>query len=326
MHQKLVSLNKIKQNPWSFRIISEKDRAHLVDLVKNEGIVFSPPVIAKIDRQFFIVDGHSRINVAKAAGIKKIECSIADWIKDFGSLRTWSFRLNRHGYSNPLTLSDMFSEDLKIYRDKETVARIYNVSTDYVESVLSISKLDDDAKIIIQKLITVASKKYQFLLEQITPSHIANLSKLSADRQVEVINWIFNDVIYGPSNESQISIPSILEIINEIEQIQSEPNHSKPKKQYKNKKSKTDIPHEIPFRCKCGLSYEIDVRSNRIFEYLDMDNMKVKKEFTSPTKNMYTYSSQNYSVTELKKIISSNWKDSHIRVVIDKESSDEDWK
>lgn len=326
------SIDSLETNPWHFRIASEKNLKNITYEITKRGIAsILPPVVAVINKKTYIVDGHARVLAIKRSGLNEIRCIKASWIKTYKDLRVWSFRLNTSGYSNPLTLSDMISEDLKLSDgDINLVAQDYGVSVDYVTNLARISKLNDDTKAIIQKLISIASRKYQFLLEQITPAHISSLADLESAKQLEVVNWIFNDIIYGPPNESQISIPSILEIVQEIQRIQESASPKKTRT-YKKKNTKTNknlsIPDEIPFKCKCGLCYEINLKSNKVFEYLDFKDIKVKKEFVSPSGNARVYSSSDYSIYDMMRIVKNYWKKATVRVIVDEESdADEGWK
>ncbi|MGI0011540.1 MAG: ParB/RepB/Spo0J family partition protein, partial [Nitrosopumilaceae archaeon] len=265
-----LPIEKLEPSPWHFRLISDHDFELLVNHIKDNGIdAISNPVIAAIGKKHYIVDGHGRVSAAANAGFKTIQCRVADWIQNYSDLRLWSFRLNRHGYSNPLTLSDMINEDMKIVNDAKTVASSYGVNEDYIETLMKINSLHDDTKVLMQKILTVSNRKYQFLLEQITPAHFSNLAELDSEKQIEVLDWIFHDVMYGPADESLLSIPSVFEIINEIEKVK----YDKEKKTYRKRDDKHNITlSEIPLTCRCGAKYDVDLKSYKIYEYYEQNN------------------------------------------------------
>lgn len=318
-----LSIKEIESNPWHFRLMPEKDFEILTNTIQQNGIEAIPqPIVAKINKKYYIVDGHSRINAASTYEIKEIRCALADWIQSYHDLRVWSFRLNRHGYTNLLILSDMVNEDLSILQNEETVASVYGVSQEYVTSLVKLKNLHDDTKAIIQKIMNVARKKYQFLLEQLTPAHLANLADLPPQKQVEVVDWIFHDVMYGPTDESLVSIPSIYEIINEITQV----SNGKSKKIYK-KSQKTATSKEIAFTCKCGSRYDVDTKSHAIYELLEKDNIIMKKEIKSFEESISIFSSSIHTKNQLHKIIDKSYTEFEIKILLSKRDDDhENWQ
>lgn len=305
-----IPIKDLESNPWQFRMMPEKDFENLQNSIQTNGIEAIPqPIIAKINKKYYIVDGHARINAATNAGIREIKCGFADRIVNYQDLRIWSFRLNRQGYSNPLILSDMINEDMQILNNIQGVANIYGVNEEYVASLVQIKNLHDDTKAIIEKIMNVARKKYQFLLEQISPAHLSSLAELSPQKQVEVVDWIFHDIMYGPADESLISIPSISDLINEITKIQNE----REKKTYK--KSEKNHKKEIQFTCKCGAKYDIDAKSHVIYEFLEQDNVIIKKELKA-TKPLPVFSSASYSKKKLHEIIERFYNQTELRILI----------
>lgn len=315
-----LPIEKLKPNPWHFRLISDHDFEILVSHIKDNGIdAISNPVIAFIGKKYYIVDGHSRVSAALKAGFKTIPCRIAHQVQNYSDLRLWAFRLNRHGYSNPLTLSDMVNEDIRMINDVKIVASSYGVSVDYIETLMKINCLHDDTKVLIQKILTVSNKKYQFLLEQITPAHFSNLAELDSEKQIEVLDWIFHDVMYGPADESLLSIPSVFEIINEIEKVK----YNKEKKTYRKRDDKSDLPqiNEIPLTCRCGAKYDIDLKSHKIYEYHEQNNILIKKELEQQPNSTRVYSATEYGKDGLKKIIDRISSDYDVKLIISKMGS-----
>lgn len=318
-----LSIEKLEPSPWYFRLISKRDFELLVNHIKIIGVdVMSPPIVALINKKYYIVDGHSRINAVTKAGFKKVTCSVVEWVKNYADLRLWSFSLNRHGHSNPLALSDMVNEDMKIMNDVKTVASSYGVSVDYVETLMKINNLHDDTKSLIQKILAISNRKYQFLLEQITPAHFSNLADLEPEKQIEVLDWIFHDVMYGPSDESLLSIPSVFEIMNEIEKVK----YDKEKKTYRKRDDKHNAPlNEIPLTCRCGAKYDVDLKSYKIYEYYEQNNILIKKELEHKPNSTKFYSVTEYGKDGLKKIIDRISSDYEIKLIVSKMNPDEDW-
>lgn len=315
-----LPIKEIELNPWHFRLMPEKDFEILTQSIKENGIEMMPqPVVAKINKKFYLVDGHARLNAAQSCGIREITCSFADWIRTYHDLRVWSFRFNRQGYANLLVLSDMINEDLELLHDPQDVAEAYGVNQEYVSALLKLKSLHDDTKAIIQKIMNVAKKKYQFLLEQLTPAHLASLAELSPQKQVEVVDWIFHDIMYGPTDESLVSIPSIYEIINEITRVSNE----RAKKTYK--KSQKTSTKEIPFVCRCGSKYDIDTKSHTIYEFVERDNMILKKEIKS-FDSTSVFSSANHTKNQLHKIIDNFYNEFEIKILLEKRDNHENWK
>jgi len=215
-----LDTKRINENPWHFRLMYESDFISLVSTIKNHGFEnVALPIVAKIKSKYYVVDGHARIKAAKKVGIKKISCHIANNVKTLHELRVSAFKLNKEGYSNPLLLSDMFYEDMQMMKNINSVASDYNVHPKYVSTILKIRDLHDDAKSVINKILENSKKKYQFILNQITPEHLASIADLDSIKQTEVIDWIFRDIMYGPTDETLVSIPSVHEVLEEIERI-----------------------------------------------------------------------------------------------------------
>lgn len=306
-----LELGQLNENPWRFRIVSDKDFENLSNHIKENGFdAVNPPTVAKIEKKFFVVDGHIRIDAARQSGLNKIPCQVTTSVKTFQDLRVLSYKLNRDGYSNPLPLSDMFYEDLKMVNDHTKLAEIYGVTIEYIESLLKIRELHDDSKVVIQKAIMVAKRKYQSLLEQLTPAHLANLADLPREKQLTVVDWIFRDIMYGPPDESMVSIPSIYELVDEITKVtQLKENQTYDKKDTEKNKLK-----RIEFVCKCGTKYDIDTKSKTVFEYLEQNNIIIKKEFQMVNNAVKIFSSKSYTKSELKTLIDKS-ADEDINVV-----------
>jgi len=196
---------------------------------------------------------------------------------------------------------------------------VYGTSSEYVSALIKLKELHDDTKAIIQKIMNVARKKYQFLLEQLTPAHLASLAELPAQKQVEVVDWIFHDIMYGPSDESLVSLPSIYEIINEISRVSAE----KTKKTYK--KSTKDTAEKMPFVCRCGSKYDIDPKSHTIYELEEKDNVILKKEIRSHEPSS-VFSSENHTKAQLHKLIDSFYGQFEIRILLAKRNDYENWQ
>lgn len=316
-----LSTKQIESNPWHFRMMPEKDFEILKDNLQKNGIGSIPnPIIAFIDKKYYVVDGHARINAATECGAKEITCNLADWIRSYHDLRVWSFRLNKQGYSNLLILSDMINEDVQFLHNVDQVATTYGVSQEYIFSLLKLKSLHDDTKAIIQKIMNIARKKYQFLLEQLTPAHLASLAELQPQKQVEVVDWIFHDIMYGPSDESLVSLPSIYEIINEINRVSDE----KEKKTYK-KSDKATARKELEFTCKCGLKYDIDTKSHAVYEFVEHDNIIIKKELKSFSESISVFSSDNHTKAQLHKLIDNFYNEFDIKILLAKRDNYENW-
>lgn len=296
----VIQLNarQINENPWHFRLMYQTDFESLVDSIKEHGFENVPyPIVAKIKSRHYIVDGHSRIKAAKKTGMQEIPCQLLIHIKDLHGLRIASFKMNKEGYSNPLLLSDMFYEDMQTTNNVEAIASEYNVSKKYVSTILKIRHLHDDAKSVINKILENSKKKYHFVLNQITPEHLASLSELDPEKQTEVVDWIFRDIMYGPADETLVSIPSVYEVLEEIEKI----SKTKQKRTYK-KRTQGSRSKEFPLTCRCGLKFDINTRNNTVYEYIEQNNVIVKKKFEK-NQNIQLFSSKFYPKEELIRLI-----------------------
>jgi ParB-like chromosome segregation protein Spo0J len=271
-----IKISALNDNPWRFKVISSKDFSNLVNAIATYGSHTTNPIlIARISEKFYIVDGHSRRDAIAEAGFDKARCIVADWIRNFNDLRIWSFRLNRHGNYNPLELLSMVKEDVKVHGSVEKVAAHYGVSVEYVKSILKLDALDDASKAIVDKVIDVARKRYQFVLEQINAYHLANIAELEPKKQLEVLEWLFHDIMYGPPNESLVSLPSIYELVNEIERHKSAHISGTLHRKYKTKEPVYD---KLEFSCSCGNRFHIDFSTEKVYEYMEQDNLIIKKE------------------------------------------------
>jgi len=293
-----LDINKIQENPWHFRLMYQCDFDTLVKSIKKQGIKSIPhPIVAQIKKKFYIIDGHSRIKAAKKAGEKKITCQVSTNIKNPHDLRVASFKMNKEGYSNPLLLSDMFYEEIQSGSDANKIALEYGVNKKYILTLLKIRNLHDDTKSVINKILENSKKKYQFILNQLTPEHLANIADLSLEKQAHVVDWIFRDIMYGPTDESLVSIPSIYEVLEEIEKISAIKQKTTYKKKISHNKTK-----EFPLTCRCGLKFDINTKNNMVYEYVEQNNIIIKKEFERNT-DVHVFSSKFYPIEELVKLI-----------------------
>ena len=311
-----LPIDKLEDNPWHFRVMYDGDFNSLVEEIKKNGVdVVVPPIVAKINKKYYVVDGHSRIRASRKAGLQKIQCKIALTIKNLSDLRVQSFKLNKEGYSNPLSLSDMFYEDFQTLETIEKISIRYNVDKNYVQSILKLRNLHDDTKSLINKIIDTAKRKYQFVLQQLTPNHLSALSDLPPPKQIEVVDWILRDIIYGPSDESLVSLPSIYEIIEEIAQLTT----NRERKTYKKRNNKTSYSKvkEFPLVCRCGHKFEINTKSNSVFEYIEQDNVILKKKFEG-NDSAIIYSSKTVCQSDLIELIKSSKQE--VRVVVLKDN------
>ncbi len=239
----------------------------------------NPILVAVIERKYYVVDGHARRDAIRQAGFDKARCIIAEWIRNFGDVRVWSFRLNRHGHYNPLELLRMVKEDIKTLGSKDKVAAHYCVSDEYINTLLKLDALDESAKAMVDKVIDIARKRYQFVLEQISAYHLASIAELESKKQLEVLEWLFHDIMYGPPNESLVSLPSIYEILSEIEKHRSHvvaPNTVR--KKYRTKDHSLHAGDQLEFRCSCGNRFYVDFSASKVSEYVEQDSVIIKKE------------------------------------------------
>ncbi|MEM2760329.1 MAG: ParB N-terminal domain-containing protein [Nitrososphaerales archaeon] len=275
-----IKLAELNDNPWRFKVISAKDFNNLVNTITTYGSHATNPIlVAKIEGKFYIVDGHARRDAVAEAGFDKVRCIVAEWIRNLNDLRIWAFRLNRHGHYNPLALLRMVKEDIEALGSVEKVSAYYGVSSEYVNTLLKLDALDDSAKAMVDKVIDIARKRYQFVLEQIDAYHLANIAELEPEKQLEVLEWLFHDIIYGPPNESLVSLPSIYEVINEIDRHKSvagAPNvvHKK----YRTKDHSLHGADHLEFKCSCGNRFHVDFFTGKVYEYVEQDYLIIKKE------------------------------------------------
>jgi len=276
-----IKVSELKDNPWRFNVIPSKDFDNLVNTISTYGSHATNPIlVARIEGKFYIVDGHARRDAIAEAGFDKARCIVAEWVRNFNDTRVWSFRLNRHGHYNPLALLRMVKEDIKVLGSVEKVSAHYGVSSEYVNTLLTLDALDDSAKAIVDKVIDIARKRYQFILEQIDAYHLANIAELETEKQLEVLEWLFHDIIYGPPNESLVSLPSIYEVIREIERHKSSANGT-PNLVHKKYRTKDHQLHDIDlleFNCSCGNTFHVDFSTGKVYEYVEQNHLIIKKE------------------------------------------------
>jgi hypothetical protein len=128
-------------------------------------------------------------------------------------------------------------------------------------------------------VIDIARKRYQFVLEQISAYHLASIAELEAEKQLEVLEWLFHDIMYGPPNESLVSLPSIYEILTEIERHRSRntsPNTVR--KKYRTKDHLLHSTDQLEFSCSCGNRFYVDFSAGKVSEYVEQDSVIIKKE------------------------------------------------
>jgi len=276
-----IKVAELKDNPWRFNVIPSKDFDNLVNTISTYGSHATNPIlVARIEGKFYIVDGHARRDAIAEAGFDKARCIVAEWVRNFNDTRVWSFRLNRHGHYNPLALLRMVKEDIKVLGSVEKVSAHYGVSSEYVNTLLTLDALDDSAKAIVDKVIDIARKRYQFILEQIDAYHLANIAELETEKQLEVLEWLFHDIIYGPPNESLVSLPSIYEVIREIERHKSSANGTPNlvHKKYRTKDHQLRDIDLLEFNCSCGNSFHVDFSTGKVYEYVEQNHLIIKKE------------------------------------------------
>lgn len=276
-----LKISALNDSPWRFKIISTKDFDNLVSTIDTYGPdSINPITIAELDNRYYIVDGHARRDAFKEAGFDKIKCIKSHCVRNFNELRSWSFRLNRQGHYNPIELLNMVKEDVKDGSNLEQVASQYGIRPDYLDRLLKLNNLNSDAKVLIEKVLNVARKRYQFVLEQINVYHLSLVADLSSEKQLEVLEWIFHDVVYGPPNESIVSLPSIFEIVNMVEQKRAKSAQQVPPKtrsKYNKREANSDMKH-LQFRCHCGRSYYVDIAQGKAYECGEEHDVIVRKE------------------------------------------------
>ncbi len=276
-----IKVSELKDSPWRFKVISSKDFDNLVNVIETYGPHTTNPIlVTKIDGRYYIVDGHARRDAISEAGFNKARCVIAEWIRNLNDLRVWSFRLNRQGHYNPLELLRMVKEDINVFGSMEKVSEHYGVSQEYVENLLKLDALDGAAKVMIDKVIDIARKRYQFVLEQINTYQLSNIAELEPEQQIGVLEWLFHDIMYGPPNESLVSLPSIYEVIAEIENHKSKSTTVASKvvhNKHRSKECAKDI-DQLEFSCSCGNKFHVDFSIGEVCEYVEEDNLIIKKK------------------------------------------------
>jgi ParB/RepB/Spo0J family partition protein len=74
-----ISISKLRPAPWNTHAKSKKDHPDfrgLVSSIKEQGIIQRIVVRLLEDGQYEIIDGHRRVEAAKAAGLKDVPCDI----------------------------------------------------------------------------------------------------------------------------------------------------------------------------------------------------------------------------------------------------------
>jgi len=276
-----IKISELNDSPWRFKVIPSKDFDNLVNTITTYGSHATNPIlVARIEGKFYIVDGHARRDAIAEAGFDKAKCIVAEWVRNFNDMRVWSFRLNRHGHYNPLALLRMVKEDIKVLGSVEKVSTDYGVSSEYVNTLLKLDALDDSAKAIVDKVIDIARKRYQFVLEQINTYQLSNIAELEPKQQIEVLEWLFHDIMYGPPNESLVSLPSIYEVIAEIEKHRSKSATIASKVVRNKHRSKEYAKNvdQLEFSCSCGNKFHVDFSIGEVCEYVEEDNLIIKKK------------------------------------------------
>lgn len=276
-----IKISELNDSPWRFKVIPSKDFDNLVNTITTYGShATNPIIVARIEGKFYIVDGHARRDAIAEAGFDKAKCIVAEWVRNFNDMRVWSFRLNRHGHYNPLALLRMVKEDIKVLGSVEKVSTDYGVSSEYVNTLLKLDALDDSAKAIVDKVIDIARKRYQFVLEQINAYHLANIAELEPKKQLGVLEWLFHDIIYGPPNESFVSLPSIYEVIKEIDRHKSTVAGASKvaRKKYRTKDYPLHGTDHLEFNCSCGNRFYVDFSTGKVYEYVEQNHLIIRKE------------------------------------------------
>jgi hypothetical protein len=275
-----IRLSELNDNPWRFKVIPSKDFDNLVNIVATYGSHATNPIlVARIEGNLYIVDGHARRDAMAEAGFDKAKCVLAEWVRNFNDIRVWSFRLNRHGHYNPLALLRMVKEDIEALGNFEKVADHYGVSNEFVSTLLKLDALHESAKAIVDKVIDIARKRYQFVLDQISAYHLASIVELEPQKQLEVLEWLFHDIIYGPPNESLVSLPSIYEVVREIDKHKSTGRPQKiAHKKYRTKDHLLHGADHLEFSCSCRNRFYVDFATGKVYEYIEQNHLIIKKE------------------------------------------------
>jgi ParB-like chromosome segregation protein Spo0J len=277
--QILLNLSELNNSPWKFRLISSKDFENLVSSIETYGPhTINPILVAHINEKYYIIDGHTRRDALTEAGFHEAACIVADWVRNFRDLRIWSFKLNRSGHYNPLRLLRMIKEDLSYYHSIENLANEYGVQPEYMKNILKLQSLHESAVDLVEKVINIAKKRYQFVLEQITASHLSLIAELEPDRQREVLEWLFHDIIHGPPVESLVSLPSIYEIMNAVERNKQASNRNNDKVERRKYKTHGLMAEHLQFRCSCGRNFHVDLPSCYVYQFLEKDDLIIKQE------------------------------------------------
>ena len=82
---------------------------------------------------------------------------------------------------------------------------------------------------------------------------------------------------------------------------------------------------EIPLTCRCGAKYDVDLKSYKIYEYYEQNNILIKKELEHQPNSTKVYSVTEYGKDGLKKIIDKTSNNYEVKLIISKMNPDEDW-
>lgn len=128
---KYVEIGKLKSNEKNPRKWSDKQLADLMESMKKFDVVDPAIVNMAKEREYVLIGGHMRVEVAKKLGIKEMPCVFVN-IPDIGKERELVIRLNKNQGEFDLDLLSEFDESVlaDIGFDSEELDSIFDIESE----------------------------------------------------------------------------------------------------------------------------------------------------------------------------------------------------
>lgn len=184
-----IIIDLLKLSFLKTTVSSEKLIAKIANTAKEAPESILPIEVGFLNGEYYIIDGHARVEAFKRAGLSYIQANIHE-LNDKEEVVVNHIRYNKHSMFNPLMLYEALKDEDE--KDLYKIAKKYWLDVEEVRTILSISKLGEEAYNSLKYYIDLLCKKFDNVY--IPHYIIKTLSKIPIEHQKEVVDYIFINI------------------------------------------------------------------------------------------------------------------------------------
>lgn len=182
-----IKIDRLKTSFLKATITSEKMIIRIANTVKEAPTSIPPIDVGVIDDEYYIIDGHARVEAFKRAGLSYIQAKIHK-LKSKDDVIINHIRYNKHSAFNPIILYEAIKDENDIFK----AAKKYWLDVEEIKAVLAIAKLGEEAYNSLKMYIEILSKRFDNVY--IPPYIIRTLAKIPIEYQKDVVDYIFINI------------------------------------------------------------------------------------------------------------------------------------